>query len=97
MEDENRSQKSLFSLDKTIHFNHDLKKEDYLKVASSVGSATNLNKKRCVKFQINQTINSLNLSAAFFYYKIKLSGFVADKDVTLDNNFFPRMFENMKI
>jgi len=97
MEDENISQKSLFNLDRTITFNHDFKKEDYLRVASSVDSATNLNKNGDVKFQINQTSNPLNLGAAFFYYKIKLSGFVVEKDVTLENNFFPRMFENMRL
>jgi len=89
--------KDLFNLDRSINFNHDLKKEDYLRVASSVDSSTNLNKNGDIKFQINQTSNPLNLGAAFFYYKIKLSGFTAEKDVTLENNFFPRMFENMRL
>jgi len=87
----------LFSLDRTFNFLHDSKKEDYLRVAASVDSSTNLNKSGDIKFQINQTSNPLNLGAAFFYYKIKLSGFVAESAVTLENNFFPRMFENMRL
>ena len=38
------NERMLFNLDRTIHFDHDLKKEDYLRVASSVDSSTNLNK-----------------------------------------------------
>ena len=53
MEDEKNSQKSLFNIDRTINFNHDLKKEDYLRVASNVDSSTNLNKNGDIKFQIN--------------------------------------------
>jgi len=88
MENKIISQKCLFSLDRTINFNHDLKKEDYLRVASSVNSTTNLNKNGDTKFQINQTSNPLNLCAAFFCYKIQLSEFIAEKDVTLENNIF---------
>jgi len=84
-----------FNLDHNTKFNNDIRKEDYLKVAPSASSITNLNKGGDIIFQSLQSSNPLDLPNAFLYFKIKLED--VDPNCTLENNFFPSLFSLMRL
>ena len=89
---------SKFDLDKNYSFTNDMKKVDYLKVALSSSSSSNMNKGGSLIFQNNQSANCLDICNAVLYYKITVtikSTDAAKKDITLEHNFFPRMFDRM--
>ena len=93
--------KSILNLDKCIQFNHDFQKVDMLKILPTSGSMNNINKNGDLKFQSLSSENALNVSASYIYYEIELSNHVDangnHKDITLENDFFPNMFSQMRL
>ena len=87
-----------FDLDHNYSFTNDIKKIDYLKIALSPSSFANLNKAGNIIFQNQQSSNPLDICNAVLYYKIKIEELApADENTTLENNFFPRLFEQMSL
>ena len=86
-----------FDLDRDYHFTNDIKKEDYLKISISSSSFSNLNKAGNIVFQNQQSTNPLDICEAFFYFKIKIIDLAANEDITLENNFFARLFAEMTL
>lgn len=85
-----------FDLDRNYHFTNDIKKEDYLKIALSSGSIANLNKAGPLRFQ-SSSPSPLDICNAILTYKIKIDELKEGEDITLENNFFPRMFSQMSL
>lgn len=85
-----------FDLDRNYHFSNDIKKEDYLKIALSSGSIANLNKAGPLRFQ-SSSPSPLDICNAILTYKIKIDELKEGEDITLENNFFPRMFSQMSL
>ena len=85
-----------FDLDRNYHFTNDIKKEDYLKIALSSGSIANLNKAGPLRFQ-SHSPNPLDICNAIIAYKIKIDDLKDTENITLENNFFPRMFSQMTL
>ena len=85
-----------FDLDRNYHFTNDIKKEDYLKIALSSGSIANLNKAGPLRFQ-SSSPSPLDICNAILTYKIKIDELTEGENITLENNFFPRMFSQMSL
>ena len=85
-----------FDLDRNYHFSNDIKKEDYLKIALSSGSIANLNKAGPLRFQ-SSSPSPLDICNAILTYKIKIDELTEGENITLENNFFPRMFSQMSL
>ena len=85
-----------FDLDRNYHLTNDIKKEDYLKIALSSGSIANLNKAGPLRFQ-SHSPNPLDICNAIIAYKIKIDDLKDTENITLENNFFPRMFSQMTL
>ena len=86
-----------FNLDDNLNFSNDIKKIDYLKVALSPSSFANLNKAGNIIFQNQQSSNPLDICNSVLYYKFKIEDLAADENITLENNFFPRLFEQISL
>jgi len=92
-----------FNLDWDYAFTNDIKKTDYLRVYLSASSVTNLNKAGNTIFENKQSSNPLDICNALLYYKINVEPVVvlpateAVKDITLENNWFPRLFSQMSL
>ena len=71
------------------------RKEDYLDIAATTGSAQNINSTTGnILFEVNSTDAYLDLPEAAIIAKIKVT-VAADKNITLENNFFPSMFSQI--
>ena len=89
---------SKFHLDHNIGFNHDVKKIDYIEINPNVASSSMINAAGDVVFSLQQTSNPIDICNSFIYFKIKISDLDKTKvDLTLENDFFPRMFERMQL
>ena len=86
-----------FNLDDNFNFSNDIKKIDYLRVALSPSSFANLNKAGNIIFQNQQSSNPLDICNSVLYYKFKIEDLAADENITLENNFFPRLFEQISL
>ena len=91
------SEKSKLNLDRNKTFKHDIKKNDLLRISPTAGSMSNLNKAGDIVFQSLQSANPLDICNARLYYKIELEDIGANEDITLENNFFPHLFSNMRL
>lgn len=89
--------KSKLNLDNNKQFKHDIKKNDILKISPTSGSISNLNKSGDIVFQSLQSSNPLDICNARLYYKIELEDIAANEDITLENNFFPNLFSNIRL
>ena len=84
---------NLFKADKS--FTYAKKKEDYLDVQLTTGSAQNINSATGnLDFEIGGTDMYLDLCEAAVIADIKVT-VAADKNIVLENNFFPSMFSQM--
>ena len=71
------------------------KKEDYLDISLTTGTAQNMNNATGnLDFEIGSTDAYLDLPEAAIIAKMKVT-VAADKNITLENNFFPSMFSQM--
>ena len=86
-----------FNLDDNFNFSNDIKKIDYLKVALSPSSFANLNKAGNIIFQNQQSSNPLDICNSVLYYKFKIEDLAVGENITLENNFFPRLFEQISL
>ena len=89
-------EKNKLNLDYNKEFTHEIKKNDILKISPTSGSIANLNRRGDIVFQSLQTSNPIDICNAKLYYKIELE-IEANKDITLENNFFPNLFSNMRL
>ena len=91
------------NLDYNKTFSHDIKKCDYTIILPSSGTIENLNKQGDISFKVAQTAEPLDISNARLFYSVELlkeDGTAALEDatnITLENNFFPNLFSNMKL
>ena len=85
-----------FNLFKTERKNtYAKKKEDYLDIALTTGTAQNKNNATGnLDFEIGSTDVYLDLCEAAIIAKMKVT-IAANKNITLENNFFPAMFSQM--
>ena len=88
--------KSKFNLNNYVKFNHNEKKNDWIRISPSVGTSSNLNKAGNIIFSNQQTSNPLNICEASLYFKIKIDLKSTD-DMTLENNFFPQLFSTARL
>lgn len=71
------------------------KKKDYLIVYPSAGSETALQNGGDIFFSLPSSSNPLNISNAYFYYQCEIKDY--DDKTTLENNFFPALFNNFRL
>ena len=86
---------SALNLDYNTHFDHPFKKSDILKILPSVGSINNLNRNGELLFQVLQTSNPIDLCNFYLYFEIEIN--TNKKDITLENNFLPSLFNRMTL
>ena len=88
---------SYLNLDKNIyHQDLKIKKEDYLQISLNANNANNLNKaSQVISFTLNPSNSPLLLSEAYLNFQITIEIIEATKkDITLEHNFFPNLFDN---
>jgi len=83
------------NLDLNAEFDHSIYKDDLFKICPTTGSITNLNKSGDIVFQSLQSTDPLNIGDAKLYFKIKIED--TTKEITLENNFLPSLFSNMRL
>jgi hypothetical protein len=92
---------SIFNLDDPPIIEYQRKKEDYICVAPTTGSAQRLNDNGAIMFELNNQESYLFLPESFLYCEIeiqKANGTALDNEnITLEHNPFPRMFNQMVI
>lgn len=93
MEHENKK----LSLDSNYQFNHSFKKSDILRIQPTSGSIANLNKNGDIKFQSLSSENPLDISNCFLYYKVEIEDLANNEDITLENDFFPALFSQIRL
>lgn len=91
----------IFNLDEPQYISYNRKKQDYIKIAPTTGTANNLNAAgNTISFEVNNQANYLFLSEAFIYCKFNISNQTATAvpgNITLEHNWFPRIFDQMKL
>ena len=91
----------IFQLYEPIEYSFNKKKEDYIIIAPTVGSQSQINDGGRVTFEINSLSNWLLLSDAYFRCDFKIKDGAQNQDripqqnLTLENNFFPSLFSEM--
>ena len=91
-----------FNLDKDYPFTNDIQKVDYIPIAASMSSASNLNQVGNLIFENSTSIIPIDICNALIYYQIKIEGLKTDaakaeEDITLENNWFPRLFSQVSL
>ena len=89
----------IFDVDEPIYFSHNRRKQDYLRISPTTGTANNLNG-GCITFEINNHSNYLFYPDSFIYCKFNISNQAGDAvpgNITLEHNWFPRCFEEMRL
>ena len=89
--------KSKLNLDYDRKFVHEIKKDDLLRIAPSADTITNLNRGADIKFQILSNSNPLDICNAKLYYQIEITKAEENKEQILETNFFPNLFENIRL
>ena len=93
-----------FKLDQPPELIYNRKKEDYIKIALNPGTISNINKNGDLVFEVDNQQSFLYLSKSFIYAEVAL--FQDDKfatplpetdNITLEHNFFPRLFNSMRL
>ena len=87
----------VFNLDHDMVFRHDVKKTDYLKLRPTSSSADNKTQSGEILFQIAQASSCLNICDSLLYFTVEIKGLEADEDLTLEHNFFPKLFSQMRL
>ena len=93
-----------FDLDTPPQHVYNRKKEDYVKIALTPGSASNINRTGDLTFEVDNQASYLYLPKSFLYCEYSL--FKDDKfanelketdNITLEHNFFPKLFDSMRL
>ena len=63
----------IFNLDEANYVSYNRKKQDYIKVAPTTGTADNLNRTGIISFEVNNQANFLYLPESFLYCEIHIS------------------------
>ena len=92
--------KMAVNLDKNIYrFIHEIKKEDLFIINPS--TSTNLKKSADIIFESAQTSNPVDICNSFLRYQIEVTNIklpaVDFDNTTLTNNFFPSLFNSMRL
>ena len=86
---------ALFNLTKDNKFYHGIKKEDYLKIQPTSGTSANKNQSGDILFEIAQSSSILDICNSLIYFSIEIKD--SEETITLENNFFPRLFSEMTL
>ena len=91
----------IFQLDELNYISYNRRKQDYLRIAPTTGTANNLNQGgNVVSFEVNNHANFLYLPEAFIYCEFSISkqdGTAVPGNITLEHNWFPRCFDEMRL
>ena len=98
--------KNKFKLDEPAIIEYNRKKEDYIKISPTTGTIDRLNKSGNISFEVNNQESFLYLPESFLYCEFQI--YVPDaadkskmneikKDITLENNFFPKLFSSIRL
>ena len=88
----------ILNLENNLQFNHDFRKVDIMKISPTSGTVINLNKSGGdIKFQSLSSENCLDICEAYLYYEIEINVTSVEKEVTLENNWFPNLFANIRL
>ena len=87
----------LFNLKHNLKFSHDVKKDDYLKLRPTTSSADNKNQSGGILFQVAQASSCLDICESLIYFTIEIKDITADEEITLEHNFFPKLFSQMRL
>jgi hypothetical protein len=89
----------IFDLDSVLEFSYNRVKDDFVKVFPNSGS--DLTKAGTIRLEINNQQNFISLSDSFLACEFSLTKAdgtaLGNDDITLENNFFPRMFSGMTL
>ena len=80
----------LFNLKHDMKFKHEIRKDDYLKLRPTSSSADNKNLSGEILFQVAQASSCLDICDSLLFFEV-------DEDVTLEHNFFPKLFSQMRL
>ena len=86
-----------FNLNHDMVFRHNVKKTDYLKLRPTSSSADNKTQSGEILFQIAQASSCLNICDSLLYFTVEIRGLEADEELTLEHNFFPKLFSQMRL
>ena len=90
----------IFDLDQPNYVSYNRRKQDYLKIAPTTGTANNLNRTGIISYEVNNQANFLYLPESFLYCEFNLSnqaGTAVPGNITLEHNWFPRIFSEMRL
>ena len=91
----------IFQLDDPNYVSYNRRKQDYLRIAPTTGTANNLNQGgNVVSFEVNNHANFLYLPEAFIYCEFHISnqaGTAVPGNITLEHNWFPHCFDEMRL
>ena len=87
----------LFNLKRDLKFKHDIKKDDFLKLRPTTSSADNKNLSGEILFQVAQASSCLDICESILFFSIELKDLEADEEITLEHNFFPKLFSQMRL
>ena len=90
----------IFDLDKPNYVSYNRRKQDYIKISPTTGTADNLNRTGIISYKVNNQANYLYLPESFLYCEFNLSnreGTEAPGNITLEHNWLPRVFSEMRL
>src|SRR5438093_12022274 len=94
-----RLMENIFDLDSVLEFNYGRQKDDYIRIFPNSGS--DLTKAGALRLEINNTQNFISLSDSFLKCEFSITKgdgtALANDDITLENNWLPRMFSGMTL
>ena len=90
----------IFDLDQPNYVSYNRRKQDYIKVSPTTGTAGNLNRTGIISFEVNNQANYLYLPESFMYCEFHIAnqaGTAVPGNITLEHNWFPRVFSEMRL
>ena len=91
----------IFKHDSIPHFSYNRKKEDYVLIEPTSGSIANLNKTGEIKFEVYNQQSFLYLPESFLVCRFEIketeTADLGTDKITLEHNFFPRLFSQMRL
>ena len=89
----------IFLLDDVLEFSYNRHKEDYIKQPPT--NDNSLNKSGDIRFENNNTQYYISISESFLFAECEIvkgdGTALGNDDITLENNWFPRMYNAMRI
>src|SRR6266581_6621867 len=76
------------------------RKTDYLEIYPTTNSAQSLNQSGTLQFELNNQQSFIYLPESYIYAEIEITkqdGTILDTDITLECNWFPKMFNSMRL